>query len=109
MYESITSYLDFFEKNDISETELQKKAEEFSEKFAQSEFMNPNAMEAMGERILASKSSLKADAPSMTSEQALVCLSAFVQQNTFIPGIVPDLIQQGVIPEILKRLKELDA
>ena len=109
MYESITSYLDFFEKNNISEAELQKKAEEFSENFMQSEFMNPNAMEAMGERMWSSKSSLIADAPSMTSEQALVCLSAFVLQNTFIPGIVPDLIQQGVIPEILKRLKELDA
>ena len=109
MYESITSYLDFFEKNDISEAELQKKAEEFSENFMQSEFMNPNAMEAMGERMWASKSSPKADAPSMTSEQALVCLSAFVQQNTFIPGVVLDLVQQDVIPEILKRLKELDA
>ena len=99
----------FLRKNDISEAELQKKAEEFSENFMQSEFMNPNAMEAMGERILASKSSLKANAPSMTSEEALVCLSAFVQQNTFIPGVVPDLVRQDVIPEILKRLKELDA
>ena len=44
----------------------------------------------------------------MTADEIFVCLSAFIQQDAFIPGILQDLIQQDVIPKMLKRLKELD-
>lgn len=108
MYEKITSYLDFFESSSVSDSELQTKIESFADAFMQSEFMNPNAMEAMGERAWAGKAALKNDAPSMTAEEVCICLSAFVQQETFIPGILLDLVRQGVIPQMLKRLKELD-
>lgn len=109
MYEKITSYLNFFDSDTISESELNEKIKLFSDDFIQSEFMLPNAMEAMGERIMASKSELKNDAPTMTAEEACTCLSAFIQQDAFIPGVLLDLVKQDVVPQILKRLKELDS
>ncbi len=109
MYEKITSYLDFFDNGTLSEPELNEKINLFSADFMQSEFMNPNAIEAMGDRMWLSKTELKNQALSMTAEDAYICLSAFIQQESFIPGILLDLIQQGVIPQILKRLKELDS
>ncbi len=109
MYEKITSYLDFFDNGTLSEPELNEKINLFSADFMQSEFMNPNAIEAMGDRMWLSKTELKNQALSMTAEDACICLSAFIQQESFIPGILLDLIQQGVIPQILKRLKELDS
>ncbi len=109
MYEKFTSYLDVFGGNPVPEAELQKEIETFAKEWAQSEWMVPDAMEAMGQRAWASKSSLKNDAATMTAEEACVCLSAFIQQDSFIPGVLQDLIQQGVLPEILKRLKDLDS
>ncbi len=109
MYEKITSYLDFFENSAVSEAELNEKIKQFSDDFMQSGFMNPNGMEAMGERVMAGKSQLKNDALTMSAEEICNCLSAFVQQDAFIPGIVLDLVQQGVVPQMLKRLKELEA
>ena len=109
MYEKITSYLDAFEKSGGSAGDLNDKIKSFVAEFTESEWMNPNAMEAMGERMWASKSALRAEAPTMSAEDACICLSAFIQQETFIPGILLDLIQQDVIPQILKRLKELDS
>ena len=109
MYEKIISYLDFFDNGTLSEPELNEKINLFSADFMQSEFMNPNAIEAMGDRMWLSKTELKNQALSMTAEDACICLSAFIQQESFIPGILLDLIQQGVIPQILKRLKELDS
>ena len=108
MYEKITSYHDVFGKNAVSESELQKKIESFVTDFMQSEFMNPNAMEAMEKYAWVSKSELKNAASTMTADEACTCLSAFVQQESFIPGILLDLTQQGVLPQILGRLKELD-
>lgn len=70
--------------------------------------MTPDAMESMGERAFAGKEALKNDAPTMTAEEVCVCLSAFIQQETFIPGILLDLVRQGVIPAFIRRLKELD-
>ena len=109
MYEKFTRYIDFFENDAVSETELNEKVQAFGADFMQSEFMNPNAMEAMGERMFKGKAELKSDAPTMTAEDACVCLSAFVLQENFIPGVLLDLVKQGVIPQILKRLKELDS
>ena len=108
MYEKITAYLDAFESG-APEAELKKAAEAFANDFAQSGFMVQDAMEAMGDRAWASKSELKDSAPSMTAEEACVCLSAFLQQDSFLPGVLLDLIQQGVVPQFLKRLRELDA
>lgn len=105
MYEKITCYLDSFVGDAAGQNE---KIEAFASEFMQSEFMNPNAMEAMGERMWASKTKLREDAPSMTADEVCICLSAFVQQEAFIPGILADLIKQGVIPAMLQRLKELD-
>ena len=45
----------------------------------------------------------------MTAEEACVCISAFIQQESFIPGVLADLVRQDVLPGILKRLRELDA
>ena len=108
MYEKITSFVDFFENHAGSEDELNKQIEKFAKDFMESEFVHPNAMEEMGDRMFASKSALKEAAPTMTADEIFICLSAFVQQDAFIPGILQDLIQQDVIPEMLKRLKELD-
>ena len=109
MYEKITAYLDFFGRDAIPESELQEKTKEFSVDFMQSGFMVSNAMEAMGERAWASKSQLREDALAMTAEEACVCISAFIQQESFIPGVLADLVRQDVLPGILKRLRELDA
>ena len=91
MYEKITAYLDFFGRDAIPESELQEKTKEFSVDFMQSGFMVSN------------------DAPAMTAEEACVCISAFIQQESFIPGVLADLVRQDVLPGILKRLRELDA
>ena len=102
------SYINIFDDASISENDLKEKLKSFSDDFMQSGLMKPNAMEAMGDRMWASKESLKNDAPSMSADDVCVCLSAFVQQDAFIPGILLDLVKQGVIPEMLKRLKALD-
>ena len=109
MYEKITAYLDSFGDHASSEAELQKETESFARDFMQSGLMVPDAMEAMGARAWASKSALKEEAAAMTGEEVCVCLSAFAQQEAFIPGVLQDLVQQGVIPRILARLKELDS
>ena len=109
MYESITSYLDAFAGDSLSEEELQASISSFAGAVMQSEWMVPDAIEAMGERAWASKAVLKAEAAAMPAEEICVCLSAFVQQEAFIPGILLNLIQEGVIPQFLLRLKELDA
>ena len=108
MYEKITSFVDFFENNAVSEGELKKQIEKFANAFMESEFMHLNAMEEMGDRMFAGKSALKEAASTMTADEIFVCLSTFIQQDAFIPGILQDLIQQDVIPKMLKRLKELD-
>ena len=109
MYEKITSYLDYFDNGGLKGNELDEKVKAFAADFMQSGLMNPDAMEAMGDRMWLSKTELKNNALSMSADDACVCLSAFVQQDAFIPGILTDLVQQGVIPQILKRLKELDS
>ena len=109
MYEKITAYIIIFDDASISENDLKEKLKSFSDDFMQSGLMNPNAMEAMGDRMWASKENLKNDAPSMRAEVVGVCLSGFVQQVGFIPGFLLDLVKQGVIPEMLKRLKALES
>ncbi len=108
MYENITSFIDAFENNATSEAELKKQIETFANNFAESEFMQPDAMEAMGDRMFAGKAALKEAASTMTADEIFICLSAFIQQDAFIPGILQDLVQQDVIPQMLKRLKELE-
>ena len=49
MYEKITSFVDFFENNAVSEGELKKQIEKFANAFMESEFMHLNAMEEMGD------------------------------------------------------------
>ena len=109
MHENITAYLDQFSENATSGEALQKQVELFANDFTQSGLMHPNGMEAMGERVWASKEALREEAAAMTAEEVCVCFSAFLQQEAFIPGILLDLVQQGVIPALLRRLKELDA
>ncbi len=108
MYEKITAYANIFEDNAVPKADLPGKIESFSNDFMQSGFMVSDAMEAMGERAFAGKEALKKDAPTMTAEEVCICLSAFIQQEAFIPGILLDLVQQGVIPALIRRLKELD-
>ena len=50
MYESITSYLDAFAGDSLSEEELQASISSFAGAVMQSEWMVPDAIEAMGER-----------------------------------------------------------
>ena len=108
MYEKFTGYLDSFGKGMTTEADLQSSIESFVAAFSQSELMNPNGMEIMGSKGWATRSALKNDAPNMTAEEACACLSAFVMQESFCPGIVLDLINQDILPKILERLKELD-
>ncbi len=108
MYEKFTEYLEFFGKNADQQGDLSAKAAAFAADFSQSEFMNPNAMEIMGAKGWATRSALLKDAPSMTAEDACACISGFVMQESFIPGVLLDQIQQGILPRILERLKELD-
>ena len=109
MYEKITAYLEFFGNDALPEAQSKEKIDAFTNEFMSSGWMNPNAMEAMGERAFAGKAALREAASTMSAEEVCTCLSAFIQQDAFIPGILPDLIQQGVIPQMLKRLKELDS
>lgn len=105
MYEKITAYLETFSSGAAPEDKIKA----FAADFMESGLMNPNAMEAMGSRVMASKTALKNEAPTMSGEEICVCISAFVQQDMFIPGILTDLVSQGVIPQMLKRLQELDS
>ena len=82
MYEKITAYLETFSSGAAPEDKIKA----FAADFMESGLMNPNAMEAMGSRVMASKTALKND-----------------------PGILTDLVSQGVIPQMLKRLQELDS
>ena len=106
MYEKITGYLKFFGKN--ASPEAQEKTAAFVADFSQSGLMNPDGMEIMGQRGWATRTALKNDAPTMTAEEVCACLSAFVMQESFCEGILWDLVQQGVLPVLLERLKELD-
>lgn len=108
MHENITKYLDFFSKNTLSKEELQEQINLFVRDFSQSEFMNPDAMDIMGMRGWATRSALQNAIPTMSAEDACACISAFVVQESFFQGIVLDQIQQGILPRILERLKELD-
>lgn len=105
MYEKITKYIDVFGENAAPAADA---IQSFVAEFSQSEFMNPEAMEILGTRGWEKRSALKSDAPTMTAEDACACISAFVMQESFCEGIILDLIQQGVLLPILKRLKELD-
>lgn len=108
MYEKITGYLDAFENGTVSDEELGKEITSFIDDFSQSGFMNPDAMQVMAEHDWATRTALRNDAPSMSAEDACACISAFVMQESFIEGIILDQIKQGILPLILKRLKELD-
>ena len=108
MHENITKYLDFFSKNTLSKEELQEQINLFVRDFSQSEFMNPEAMDIMGMRGWATRSALQNAIPTMSAEDACARISAFVVQESFFQGIVLDQIQQGILPRILERLKELD-
>lgn len=109
MYEKITGYLDFFGENASSQTDLKEKIKAFTDDFMQSGFMNPDGMEIMGAHGWMTRSALRNDAPNMTAEEACACISAFIQQESFFEGILLDQIEQGILPRILERLKELDA
>ena len=104
MYEKITRYLDPFSNKSASQEEINA----FVTDFTQSGFMNPDGMDIMGTRGWATRSALRNDAPTMTAEEACACISAFVMQESFIEGLLLDQIEQGILPLILERLKELD-
>lgn len=108
MYEKFTSYLDSFSKGAASEANLQSDIQSFVTEFSQSELMNPSGMEIMGSKGWAARSALKNDIPNMSEEEVCACLSAFVMQESFCPGIILDLIHHDILPKILERLKELD-
>ena len=107
MYEKITSYLDFFGEN-ADKSNLEGKIQSFMQDFMESGLMNPDGMNIMGERGWATRTALKNDAPTMTAEEACACISTFILQENFCPGGLLDQIQQGILPPILARLKELD-
>ena len=107
MYEKITGYLDTFSKG-AADPEIKEKISSFVSDFSQSGFMNPNAMEIMGNKGWATRSALKNDIPAMSADDACACLSGFVQQEFFCEGIILDLISNGIFTGILERLKELD-
>lgn len=107
MYEKITAFADVFKKEDAADLSAQIAA--FSDAFVRSGYEVPDAMEAMGDRAWASTEMLKEDAATMTAEEICICFSAFIQQEAFIPGILENLVCQGVIRRFLERLQELDA
>ena len=107
MYENITKYLEVFGEDGASVSPEQVAA--FADAFTQSGLMDPNGMETMGARGWATRTALREAAPTMTAQEACACISAFVLQESFIPGVLADQIAQGILPLILKRLKELDA
>ena len=107
MYEKITGYLDTFSKG-AADPEIKEKISSFVSDFSQSGFMNPNAMEIVGEKGWVDRGALKNATPTMSAEDACACLSCFVQQEYFLEGISLDLISNGLLIGILQRLKELD-
>ena len=108
MYEKMTGYLDSFTDASLPEGDLQKKLQKFAADFAQSGLVNPEGMMIMGIRGWATRSALRNDAPTMTGEEVCACLSAFVEQESFCPGILLSLVKEEVLPRLLARLKELD-
>lgn len=109
MYEKITAYTGLFSDAAASDAELQKGIAAFGEDFAQLGLMREDAMEVMGELILASKDALRQAAPTMSAERACACIAVFLMMEPDLPGTMLDLIRQDVLPQILKRLQELDA
>lgn len=108
MYEKITAYLDCFSNTEAPEAEISAKIGSFVEDFSKSGLANPEALMIMGMRGWATRSALKADAPTMTAEEACACLSAFTEQESYCPGVILELVRQGIMAQILQRLKELD-
>ena len=109
MYEKITKYADIFSKDAASPADRKKEIQSFIADFSQSGYMNPDALQVMGERGWISRSVLKNDLPSMTAEDICACFSAFIQQESFIEGIILDTIEKGILQELLERLKEQDS
>lgn len=109
MYEKITKYAEIFGGSAGAPENLPEKIQAFIADFSQSEWMNPDGMQVVGERGWATRSALRNDIPSMTAEEVCACLSAFVQQEAFLEGIILDLVQQGILPQMLQRLQELDS
>ena len=108
MYEKFTAYLDSFGNGGVSGTDLSGSIQAFVSDFSQSELMDPNGMELMGSKGWATRSALKNDIPGMSAEEVCACLSTFVLQESFCPGILQDLINQDILPKMLERLKALD-
>ena len=108
MYKRLTGYADEFKALAQDEAALAEKAAAFARDVKLHGIEDPGAMERMMEKGWITNSSLLEAAPAMTAEEVLTCLAAFVAQEEFIPGILANLVQLGVLPRILERLAELD-
>ena len=108
MYENITKYIEIFGNDAADDGKLQADLAAFTDAFQQAGLMDPDGLNVMGARGWATRSALLEAAPSMTVQEACACISAFLQQEMFIPGLLADQVKQGILPAILQRLQALE-
>ena len=108
MYENITKYIEIFGNDAADDGKLQADLAAFPDAFQQAGLMDPDGLNVMVARGCATRSPLLEAAPSMTAPQPCACISAFLQQEMFIPGLLADQVKQGILPAILQRLQALE-
>lgn len=115
-YKDLTDFIDYFER-DFNEDDVMyigmganypKQIDEFVKKFCNSDLNDYKYVGKMDTNNWWCPDNIIASLSTMSAEDIGTCITAIIRKERFCTGTINTFIKNGILAELLKKLKELD-